>query len=90
MSKVLKSTCRKLSCKKSTSSNFFYEVLQRHNKLEILVNLRMLDHSHQKSQYQFVGNFHTYLHPKNQLQICKLLIFDTLAMPSYAHPKWYY
>ena len=27
----------------------------------------MLDHPHQKPYFQFVGNFHNYLHVKNQL-----------------------
>ena len=29
----------------------------------------MLDHSHQKSQYQFIGNFHLYLHVKGHLHL---------------------
>ena len=48
-------------------SHFFFEILQRHCKLAILGTMGMLDHHHQKSCYRFVGNFHAYLHAKNQL-----------------------
>ena len=33
----------------------------------------MLVHPHQKSLYQFEGNFHADLHPKNQPQSTSLL-----------------
>ena len=45
-------------------SNFFFDILLRHCKLAILGTLGILDHPHQKSWYQFVGNFYAYLHAK--------------------------
>ena len=58
----------------------------------------MLDHPHQKSKYQLVGNFHAYLHAKNQLhhsllskilqRNSRIVILDDLGMPGYTHtPK---
>ena len=52
--------------KNPTSSVTFF---LRYWKLAILENLRMLDHPHQKSEYQFVDNFHAYLHSKKQLHL---------------------
>ena len=48
---------------------------KRHCKLAILGTFGVLDHPHQKSYYQFVGNFRAYLHPKIQLHY-SLLSYD--------------
>ena len=48
-------------------SHFFSEILQRYCKVAILVTLGILGHPHQNSYYQFLGNFHDYLHAKNHL-----------------------
>ena len=48
-------------------SHIFSEILQRHCEVAILVNLGILGHPHQKSYYQFLGNFHDYLHAKTHL-----------------------
>ena len=94
MPKVLKSTCRKLYVylhgKNQLQSHCFFEILQRHCKVAILVPFGMLAHPHQKSYYQFVGNFHAYLLAKNQLHThfflkilqgnSKLVILGNLGM----------
>ena len=41
--------------------NFFLKVLQRYNKLAILENLGMPNHTHLKLQYQFEELFDVYL-----------------------------
>ena len=62
----------------------------------ILRTLGVLDHPHQKSYYQFVGNFRTYLYPKNQLHYSLLsydiaknseLIMFNLVMSGHTHTK---
>ena len=57
----------------------------------------MIDRPHQKSLYQFVGNFHAYLHAKDQLhhslffkilqRKSKLVILGNLGMPGHRHLK---
>ena len=36
-------------------------------QIAILETLKILDHPHQESYYQFIETFHDYLHAKNQL-----------------------
>ena len=48
-------------------SNFFYEILQRNCRLAILRIWGILVHPYQKSLYQAEGNFHAYMHAKNEL-----------------------
>ena len=62
-----------------------------------LGTLVMLDHPHEKSQYQCVGNFHAYMHAKTNfitlffLKILyknsKLVILGNLGMPGHKHLK---
>ena len=71
MQKVLISTCRKLwclsACEKSTS--YLTSFLRYWKDIANLLfgNFGNAWPSTSKSQYQFVKNFHAYLHAKNQL-----------------------
>ena len=77
--------------------HFFFEILQRQCRLAFLGTLGMLDHPNQKSYYQFVGNFHAYLHVKINfitpffLQILQrnsnLVILSHLGMSGHTHLK---
>ena len=54
-------------------ANFILRYCKDIVNLLFLGILGMLDHPYQKSQYQFVWNFHAHLHAENQLHHSLLL-----------------
>ena len=88
--KILVSICSKLSClsvcKKSTEQTCYFRYF-RH----------AWPHT-PKMKYQFDKTFNVYQQAKNQHHVfleilqryCKLVVFGTLGLSDYAHPKWYY
>ena len=80
-------------------THFFLKILQRNRKLVILGNLDMPGHTHLndsinlKKPLIFICwvkiNFILYIFLEILQRHCKLVL-DTLGMPGYADPKWYY
>ena len=70
-------------------SNFFFELLLRHCKLAVLETLGTFDHPQQESNYRFAGNFHVYLHTKNQLHhpLSLLRYWNIAGIPGHTHSK---
>ena len=102
MSKVLKSTCRKLlclsACKKWTSSitSFFLNILQRNTKLVILGNLDKPGHT-PKVMLSIWRNFWCLSADQKSTfsliyhkDITNLLFWELWTCMVTQHPKWYY
>ena len=89
-SKIIVSTCRKLSCLSASKRTncitpLFLKISQENRKL-ILVNLDVPGHTHLKWEHQFEDTFDVYLQTKNQLHPSRFS-WDIVQISQTCEPK---